>query len=105
MEESKLSFIEKTKNFANFSWDLISYIAKNGLEKVTVSDEVYNQRYEICQGCEKFLKEDNECLECGCDVVMKAKVIFDSCPLGKWSSDRESWEDKLEQLSEEMDNQ
>lgn len=104
-EQNRLSFTEKTKNFANFSWDLLSYVAKNGLEKVSVSGQVYNERYAICKGCEKYIQKHKECELCGCDVTMKARIIFDSCPLGKWSADRESWETKLEELSEEIDNQ
>ena len=39
MEPTEPSFIEKTKNFANFSWDIITYIKKNGPESLVVSDE------------------------------------------------------------------
>ena len=41
MEPTEPSFIEKTKNFANFSWDIINYINKNGASSLVVSDETY----------------------------------------------------------------
>jgi len=110
MEENKPSFSEKAVNLANFSWDLIKYIVENGLDKVTVTDEVFNKRIEICKECEKLSVEEDEdeddeyeCLECGCDVMIKAKIVLDSCPLDKWSADKTNWEEKFESIMKEMD--
>ena len=110
MEENKPSFSEKAVNLANFSWDLIRYIVQNGLDKVTVTDEVFNQRMEICKGCDRFHVEEEEdeedeydCLECGCNVILKAKVALDSCPLGKWTPDKTDWDKRFDSIMEEMD--
>jgi len=104
-EQDRLSFLEKTKNFANFSWEIVSYFTKNGIEAVTVSDEVFEQRFKTCKECDRYIEEETECRECGCNVIFKAKVIFDSCPLKKWSADRDCWEEKLEELSQKIDEE
>ena len=57
MEPTEPSFIEKTKNFANFSWDIINYINKNGASSLVVSDETYKIRHEICKSCEMWIKK------------------------------------------------
>lgn len=102
MEENKLSFSEKAVNLANFSWDLIKYMAQNGFDKITVTDEVFNERIEICKACDRF-EEDDECLECGCNVMMKAKVIVDSCPLDKWSVDKTNWDETFDSIMKDID--
>ena len=103
MEKDEPSFIEKTKNFANFSWDIITYIKKNGPESLVVSDETYNVRHEICKSCEMWIKKKDMCAECGCFIPAKARVILESCPLDKWSQDKEGWEEALQRLSKKID--
>lgn len=102
-ERKPLPLGEKLKNFANFSWEILNYINENGVDSLMVSDKVYAQRYKICEGCEHFLKRRKECLECGCYVPQKARVILDSCPLDKWTAHRESWEDQIQKISEKLD--
>lgn len=102
-ERKPLPLGEKLKNFANFSWDILNYINENGVDSLMVSDKVYAQRYKICEGCEHFLKRRQECLECGCYIPQKARVILDSCPLDKWTAHRESWEDQIQKISEKLD--
>jgi hypothetical protein len=47
-------------------------------------------RYNICMGCDRFNKKDNECMECGCSINQK-KIFMNKlawadqeCPLKKW---------------------
>ena len=103
MEPTEPSFIEKTKNFANFSWDIINYINKNGANSLVVSDETYKIRHEICKSCEMWIKKKDICAECGCFIPAKARVVLESCPLDKWSQDKEGWEEALKRLSEKID--
>lgn len=109
MEENKLSFTDKTKNLANFSWDLIRYIIQNGFDSVTVSDEVFNERMDICKGCDRLHieKEDDgedeyDCMECGCNVILKAKIVLDSCPLKKWEPDKTNWDETFDKIVKDM---
>jgi hypothetical protein len=50
-----------------------------------VSDEVKQERLNICSLCEHHDYVMNRCRECGC--FLNAKVIFagNSCPIGKWN--------------------
>jgi hypothetical protein len=51
-----------------------------------VSDEVKQERLNICSLCEHHDYIMNRCKECGC--FLNAKVIFagNSCPIGKWNT-------------------
>jgi hypothetical protein len=46
--------------------------------------EVANQRYSVCQSCERFIKTTNQCRECGCFMSIKVKIDKSKCPLNKW---------------------
>jgi hypothetical protein len=65
------------------SWKL-SQIKSVGVAVVSgfVSDEIAEQRYNVCLECEKF--DNGKCKECGC--FMKAKVLFKrvECPKHYW---------------------
>jgi len=106
-EEQKFPSIgEQTKNLAKFSLDLIKYIQKNfGEKSFLVSDEVYNQRMEICKQCKSYCESEERCMECGCYLPAKAKVILDSCPLQKWDADSDSWENTFEGILSDMNEE
>ena len=57
MEPTEPSFIDKTKNFANFSWDIMNYLRKNGADSLVVSKETYETRHEICKSCEMWIRK------------------------------------------------
>jgi hypothetical protein len=97
------SLVDQGKNLAKFSWDLINYIQKNQHKVLFVSDEVYEERINICKGCEKYNDLESRCKECGCFIPAKAKIIIDSCPLNKWKEDKESWEQKFEDITKNLD--
>lgn len=46
--------------------------------------EEYSRRLSICQVCDKLEPKEKRCRECGCFVETKAKMLSESCPLGKW---------------------
>ena len=98
------SLLQQGKNLAKFSWDVINYIHKNQGEFLFVSEDVYKERYSVCRGCEKFDEIENKCKECGCYIPAKARVVLDSCPLGKWTEDKDSWEEKFNKIAENLDN-
>jgi hypothetical protein len=98
------SFLQKAKNFANFSWEIVNYINQKGPDSLTVPDDVYERRLSICQECKRYDSNKKQCLECGCYIPAKAKIILDSCPLDKWTADRDSWDLKLEEISKKLDS-
>lgn len=48
------------------------------------SEELAAARYTTCQGCERFLNVTKQCLECGCFMNLKTRLLNAKCPLGKW---------------------
>lgn len=52
--------------------------------KLLVSDEVRQERLDICLSCEFLLPKVNTCKKCGCFVYAKTRLAFAECPLKKW---------------------
>ncbi len=102
-EKQYPSIGQQAKNLANFSWDLIKYIHENHNTVLFVSDDVYKERTQICKSCERFDDMENKCMECGCYIPGKARIILDSCPLNKWSADENSWQEKFEDITNKLD--
>jgi len=52
-----------------------------------VSEDLAAKRYDLCKGCEHFIKATTQCTKCGC--IMKAKTLLKNaeCPIGKWGQD------------------
>jgi hypothetical protein len=48
------------------------------------NDTLSSSRMEICSGCEKFITVTKQCLQCGCFMNMKTRLLNAKCPLGKW---------------------
>jgi hypothetical protein len=59
-------------------WDL--YNKKIGRVLPTTAEE----RFEICKGCEFFIKGTTQCKKCGCVMLAKTKLPNAECPIGKW---------------------
>ncbi|MBB2183836.1 hypothetical protein H0486_13235 [Lachnospiraceae bacterium MD1] len=47
-----------------------------------VSDDIYQQRLEICDSCSD-LEYGTTCLQCGCIVQIRAKLVDSHCPYPK----------------------
>ena len=101
-EKDYPSLIQQGKNLAGFTWELLNYITKNEDKVLFVSDEVYKERVSICRSCDKYDELENRCMECGCYVPTKAKIILDSCPLDKWGVDSSNWEEKFANIEKDM---
>jgi len=50
----------------------------------TVSQKTKQQRLEICESCELFIKKVSMCKSCGCYMPAKAMFAISECPEGKW---------------------
>ena len=96
------NLVEKGKNLAKFSWDLIKYLGNNQ-ETLFASDEIYAERINICKSCDKYIELENQCAECGCYIPMKAKIVLDSCPLEKWTANSDGWDEKFNDIMKDMD--
>ncbi len=46
------------------------------------SDDEYERRLGICQGCEKL--NEGTCMSCGCYVELRAAAKISKCPTRKW---------------------
>lgn len=83
------SLVEQGKNLASFSFELVKRALQG--ESLLVSEDVKNQRMEICKQCEKYDSNEIRCTECGCMLEYKTGFALDSCPLGKWKESEDAW--------------
>ena len=103
-EKQYPSLPQQGKNLASFTWDMLKYAMQNQ-EAFFVTDEVYDQRISICKKCDWYDEKQHRCKECGCWLDQKAKISLDSCPIGKWSEDKEGWvKDKFDGIMKDLDN-
>ena len=101
-EKNYPSLLQQGKNLAEFSFELVKNAIQTGA--LHVSDEIKNQRMEICRNCEKYDSRQIRCTECGCFLENKTGYALDSCPLGKWrESDKDWMEEKFGTLIENME--
>jgi hypothetical protein len=59
-------------------WDLLNP------NKPRSSEELSNERLEICRGCEWYKAKSNQCKKCGCFMKLKTTLAEARCPIGKW---------------------
>lgn len=104
-EKQYPSIPQQGKNLAKFAWDVMVEITKNKNLALYVSDEVYNERMDICKKCEWYDEEQDRCKNCGCWLGQKAKWSLDSCPIGKWSPHSDIFiNEHFEELMKDLDN-
>lgn len=53
-------------------------------ERIISNQEEAKKRLDICSKCPNLSKSGGRCDICGCFVVAKVKLDFESCPAGKW---------------------
>jgi hypothetical protein len=49
-----------------------------------IDEESIAKRLAVCYQCERFISATTQCRECGCIMLMKARLSNATCPLGKW---------------------
>jgi len=101
-DKQELSLIEKGKNLSSFAWELLKYMHNHHEMVLFASDEIYKKRTSICKSCDKFDDLESTCMQCGCFVPAKARIIVDSCPLKKWDVYDNDWEDRFKSVSREI---
>lgn len=93
----------KESNLSTFAWDLLKHLHHDH-SVLSVTDEIYKERTMTCRNCDRYNEMQNVCMECGCFVPMKTKIIFDSCPLNKWAEDNSNWEETFNSIIEKLDS-
>ena len=83
------SLPEMGSNLAKFAFELLQKSMKGDV--LWVSDEIANERLNICKGCEYYDPNQNRCLHCGCFLEHKVKWSLDSCPINKWACSDDAW--------------
>jgi len=48
---------------------------------------IIEKRYNICKGCEHFIKLTTQCTQCGCIMKAKTTLKHAECPVGKWGKE------------------
>ena len=44
----------------------------------------YADRIAICETCEHYRPWLSQCTRCGCFLALKARLVSQHCPVGKW---------------------
>jgi hypothetical protein len=63
-----------------------AFAAEIEWEKIKLSEDERNSRYDICKKCEWLFTPTNNCKKCGCFMAVKTYMPSQSCPIGKWKS-------------------
>jgi len=88
------SLTQQAKNLVNFASQVASTKGP-----MFVSDEVKEQRLNICKVCEHYDASQIRCKQCGCFLLQKASFSLDSCPLQKWNIMTQETKEELIDLS------
>ena len=75
---------EKQKEIAK---SVQTFVTATGEIFEMVDDEVVEQRYNICLGCEEFRPLTKQCKLCNCFMKMKVKFKVTECPKGLWNKE------------------
>jgi hypothetical protein len=83
IQQQKPGVLQLGANFAKAVKEYTQAGMKN------VSEEIYKQRLETCEGCP--FKKGNRCQHksCGCNLAVKAKWASEKCPMDKWPKENE----------------
>jgi rRNA maturation endonuclease Nob1 len=49
-----------------------------------VTEEIQQERYNICTSCDKLYKPTDTCKVCGCFMKVKTWMPEQKCPINKW---------------------
>lgn len=68
------------------------YKEKNGVTPLDLlnpktkhtTEEVANDRLDICKQCPELIKATYQCKKCGCFMHLKTQLEIAKCPIGKW---------------------
>jgi hypothetical protein len=67
------------------------FLSESDGELFHSSANCQTERWELCQSCEHFDEPEEGCRVCGCYLPHKIKDPWGDCPLDKWISNDEEW--------------
>tara|TARA_R100001460_G_scaffold13815_3_gene31160 strand:- start:2096 stop:2494 length:399 start_codon:yes stop_codon:yes gene_type:complete len=59
------------------------------MNKFFVSDEIYDDRLNICKNCDYYFKPTGSCKICLCFMSIKARISLMECPQKYWLKTKE----------------
>ena len=86
-EEQFPSIKEQGKNLAKFTIQVVKDSVVDigsGPANIFSSDELKEERMNICKKCEYYSARQIRCKQCGCWLVQKVKFTSSTCPIEKW---------------------
>lgn len=89
-EQEYPSLPEQASNLAKFSFNVVR-AALTSDDALVVSEEIRDQRMNVCKSCEYYDSRQVRCRHCGCFLETKIRFAIDSCPLQKWSFTDQDW--------------
>ena len=80
------SIKEQGKNLAKFTIQVVkdSVLDLSAPTNMFASDELKEERMNICKKCEHYSARQIRCKQCGCWLVQKVKFTSSTCPIEKW---------------------
>lgn len=60
-------------------------------EEFNASSKCKTDRWELCEKCEYFDEPEEGCKKCGCYLPSRIQDPWAECPLDKWVSNGEEW--------------
>jgi hypothetical protein len=76
-----MNFLEKLRQRK----DEITTSVAETISHILVTDEIKQQRLDICNSCEFLFTPTMQCKKCGCFVTAKTSVAKFECPIKKWT--------------------
>ena len=49
-----------------------------------LDEEDFKERIKVCEECALYNEHSRRCKECGCYMLVKARLAGSHCPLDKW---------------------
>lgn len=53
-------------------------------DQEAASQELQDQRQDLCNSCENYNSNNDECNQCDCIIARKKFYLDSQCPIGKW---------------------
>ena len=85
MEEKDTEKTNQEPALAAKAWSLTKALMRYGMAGFpNITEELFEKRMLICNGCESLNRKAAKCTVCGCAVEYKGRMKTESCPKKKW---------------------